>query len=223
MGDLRRIGARFDNCLQTARHFGTSHWFDLAEGRVAFVVGDDPPLLAALRRVGPDLWFLEQVAGPKNAALPPGARDAILGGLRAAGVRVVRQEPSRALGTLSGYAERPRGRAGGGRGRRRPRGRPGRARGVSGADRERTRFLGRRTGEDGGTVPGLVTVHAAVSHGLRGGVCDRGRPAGHPEVRGGRTARYDAPDRGLGHGEKGGRGTVPRGNDARTAAPDRRA
>jgi hypothetical protein len=111
VGELRRIGKRFENCVRDLRQFGTSHWIDLAEGRTVFLAGDDPPLLAAVRCVGPGLWMLEQVAGPRNAALPPAAREGILDGLRAAGLRVVPQEPSRALGTLTSYMNRPRGQA----------------------------------------------------------------------------------------------------------------
>ncbi len=107
VGDLRRIGERLGNCVRSARHYGTSTWFDLAEGRLVLLAGDDPPLLAAFRKVGAGVWRLEQAAGPRNAALPPGVREGMLDSLRAAGVRVVPRDPAGAFETLVGYADRP--------------------------------------------------------------------------------------------------------------------
>ena len=52
--------------------------------------------------------MLEQIAGPKNAAPPQGARTALLRGLAEAGLRVVGTDPRSALSRLHAEVQRTR-------------------------------------------------------------------------------------------------------------------
>src|SRR5215211_3873853 len=106
VGDLRQVGARLRNCLRSAGSYGVEGWFRLIDGSTVYVACDKPPLLAALRRVGPDLFHLEQVQGPNNQFVGPGGQAMLVGALRAAGVRLLTQEPSRALSSLSAHTRK---------------------------------------------------------------------------------------------------------------------
>ena len=74
---------------------------------------DAPPLLVALRRVADRVWYLEQMAGPGNAAPPEEVRSGLLRDLAAAGLRIVAADPSSALGRLEQRARSGRAAQGG--------------------------------------------------------------------------------------------------------------
>ena len=81
----------------------------MLKGTGAFLVSDDPAVLVALRRVGGGIWFLEQMAGPKNAAPPKGTQAAFLRDLAAAGLKIVTTDPQSAFSRLDGESRRRRG------------------------------------------------------------------------------------------------------------------
>lgn len=108
VGELRRLGAELGNCVADPRAFATDHWFRLLDGSTVFISCDEPAFLASLRRVGPNLWRLDQVSGAKNGAVGEQARDRLIGALRAAGARVLDHDPSHALSSLWSCAERRR-------------------------------------------------------------------------------------------------------------------
>jgi hypothetical protein len=74
--------------------------FRLIDGQGVYLTADAPPLLVEMRRVGPNVWNLVQVVGPKNAEPPNGAEVALLKGLGDAGVKIVATDPASALTQL---------------------------------------------------------------------------------------------------------------------------
>jgi hypothetical protein len=110
IGELREIGRRFKNCVAHADHLGTNYWFDLAAGSAVYLTSDEPPLLIALRRIGTDLWHIEQIAGPKGQSLPNDVQLFVESALKEIGLRLVSVSPTYALSNLVRAASRPRGR-----------------------------------------------------------------------------------------------------------------
>jgi hypothetical protein len=53
-----------------------------------------------LRRVGPDLWHLDEVEGPENADILFDTKKMLSNALLESGVRLVRESPAHALRTL---------------------------------------------------------------------------------------------------------------------------
>jgi hypothetical protein len=100
LGEMRGVGKTFNNCLKNLRSFGTHHWFRLASGEAIYVATDAPPMLAALRRVGPDLWHLDEVEGPENADVFSDTKEMLINAFHQVGVRLVRESPAHALRTL---------------------------------------------------------------------------------------------------------------------------
>ena len=107
IGELREIGRRFKNCLAQTALFGTNHWFDLANGSAVYLTTEEPPLLIALRKVGPDLWHIEQLAGPKDTVPSAASRCSMEQKLKDAGIKLVAVNPGHALSNLD-YATRQR-------------------------------------------------------------------------------------------------------------------
>ncbi len=107
IGELHDIGRQFQNCIAPIGHFATKHWFDLADGSAIYLATDEPPLLIALRRVGPNLWHIEEMSGPKNVSPSTASRCSLEKGLRDAGCRLVPLDPGRALANLSRAARPP--------------------------------------------------------------------------------------------------------------------
>jgi hypothetical protein len=106
--ELQRIGRAFGNCVARPQWQATQHQFRLVDGSGVYLVSDTPPLLVALVRVEKGVWVLEQMAGPKNAAPPPGAQDALRRDLAASGLRIISVEPSAALSRLDAEIGRRR-------------------------------------------------------------------------------------------------------------------
>ena len=98
--ELQRVGRALRNCVSLPQWSGAEHHVRLIGGTAAYLVADAPPLLAALRRVADRVWYLEQMAGPRNAAPPEEVRSALLRDLAAAGLRIVAADPQSALGRL---------------------------------------------------------------------------------------------------------------------------
>ena len=109
VGELPQIGQQFENCLASLEHFGGSHLFQLAHGSTVFLLADEPPLLIALDKVGPDLWRIAQIAGPKNAGPARDVRESIESSLTATGLTLVSMDPTNALMKLHRAARRNRG------------------------------------------------------------------------------------------------------------------
>jgi len=107
--ELQRIGKAFGNCVAIPNYHAMEYHFRLLKGTGAFLVSDDPAVLVALRRVGGGIWFLEQMAGPKNAAPPKGTQAAFLQDLAAAGLKIVTTDPQSAFSRLDGESRRRRG------------------------------------------------------------------------------------------------------------------
>jgi hypothetical protein len=98
--ELQRIGRAFKNCVAAPNWSAMEHHARLLEGRGVYLTSEDPPLLAALRRIAAGVWVFEQMAGPRNAAPPEGARDALLRDLAASGLRIVAADPATAMSRL---------------------------------------------------------------------------------------------------------------------------
>jgi hypothetical protein len=100
VGEMRGVGKTLNNCLKNLRSFGTDHWLRLASGEAVYIASDVPPMLAALRKVGPDLWFLDEVEGPENADVLSQTKEMLTSALLQAGVRLIRESPAHALRVL---------------------------------------------------------------------------------------------------------------------------
>jgi hypothetical protein len=108
IGELRRIGREFENCIARLHHSTAAHLFALAAGSTIFLTTNDPSLLIALRTVGRHLWYVEQMAGPKNAQPTPDVRQSIERSLKNAGLKLVSLDPTYALAELHRSAGRPK-------------------------------------------------------------------------------------------------------------------
>jgi hypothetical protein len=108
IGELRDIGRKFGNCLAGVGHFGTIHWFQLIGGSAVYLSSDDPQLLIALGRAGPNLWYVEQMVGPKNQPLTIEMHTSVECALREFGVKLVGMNPAHALTQLHHASSRPR-------------------------------------------------------------------------------------------------------------------
>jgi hypothetical protein len=103
VGELRRIGAVLDNCVRNLRSQGTEHWFQMAAGSTIYIASDTPAMLAALERVGPDLWTLDQQNGLENASLGGDAKALLIDALKIAGVPLLREDPANVLSMLVNF------------------------------------------------------------------------------------------------------------------------
>ncbi len=101
VGELRQVGVAFNNCTRNFRLGGSDHWFRLADGSKVYVASNEPPLLAAVMRVGPDLFCIDELCGPKNAFVDAATKNLLIAALHCAGVRLVQECPSRALSSLA--------------------------------------------------------------------------------------------------------------------------
>jgi hypothetical protein len=106
IGELRDLGREFKNCLANVVLYGTNHWLDLADGTAVYLIIEEPHLLTELRRVGPGLWHIAQMTGPKNAAPTCALRQSLEQKLRRAGIRLVEVSPGHAISNLD-RAARP--------------------------------------------------------------------------------------------------------------------
>jgi hypothetical protein len=104
--ELQAVGRAFQNCVALPEYHAGQHHLHLIDGTSVYLASDTPPLLVALRRVHANLWHLEQVAGPKNAPPPPGAKEALVRDLVAAGLRIIAADPASALSRLCGSVRR---------------------------------------------------------------------------------------------------------------------
>jgi hypothetical protein len=106
IGELRDLGRQFKNCLANVVLYGTNHWLDLADGTAVYLLTEEPHLLTELRNVGPNLWHIDQMTGPRNAAPSFALRQSLEQKLRGAGIRLVEVSPSCAISNLD-RAARP--------------------------------------------------------------------------------------------------------------------
>jgi hypothetical protein len=72
----------------------------MASGESVYITSDAPPMLAALRKVGPHLWHLAEVEGPENNDAETDIKSSLVKALHEAGVRLVRESPAHALRAL---------------------------------------------------------------------------------------------------------------------------
>jgi hypothetical protein len=108
IGELLEIGRRFKNCLVRTAPFGTNYWFDLANGSAVYLTSEEPPLLVALRKVGADLWHIEQTAAPKDTASSTESRCSMEQKLKDAGIKLVAVSPGYAISNLDSAARQPK-------------------------------------------------------------------------------------------------------------------
>jgi hypothetical protein len=108
IGELQEIGRRFKNCLAQTATYGTNYWFDLANGSVVYLTTEEPPLIIALRKVGPDLWHIDQLAGPKDMLPSDGSRRSMEQKLKDAGIKLVALNPGYALSNLDQATRQPK-------------------------------------------------------------------------------------------------------------------
>jgi hypothetical protein len=106
--ELQRIGKAFGNCVAMPNYHAAEYHFRLINGTSVFLVSDEPALLVALRRVGGDLWMLEQVAGPKNQAPPKGTQATLLRDLADVGLKFVITDPQAAYARIHHESQRRR-------------------------------------------------------------------------------------------------------------------
>ena len=107
IGELRAIGATLGNCVASPRMFANDYWFRLVDGSTIYITRDEPPLLlAALRRVGPGLWQLDQVGGRKGDTVGRMEYDQLSEALRSAGVTVLKEDPGHAFANLWSHVKR---------------------------------------------------------------------------------------------------------------------
>jgi hypothetical protein len=99
--ELQAIGRAFRNCVALPQWQAGQHHLRLIDGSGVYLASDVPPLLVALRRVHGSLWIMEQIAGPKNSPPSPGAREALVQKLDAAGLRILAADPASALSRLA--------------------------------------------------------------------------------------------------------------------------
>ena len=101
VGELRAAGLRLNNCLRRLDDTLHTYWVDLATGHRVFLTGEDPLVAVCLRRCGPGVWCLEQIAGRNNADLELEARARIEREIaKVRGIVVIRQHPRQALADL---------------------------------------------------------------------------------------------------------------------------
>jgi hypothetical protein len=105
-GELQAIGRAYKNCVALPQFRAGQFHMRLIDGSGVYLTSDVPPLLVALHRAHGAVWVLEQMAGPKNAAPPPGARDALVRDLTAAGLRIISTDPASALSRLGDSTRR---------------------------------------------------------------------------------------------------------------------
>jgi hypothetical protein len=98
VGELQQIGDLFENCLSRLR--GSYALFDFLDGSVVYIACDEPEMLAAVSRAGPNLWYIEQAKGRMNLALLKEHEHQLYAALTAAGLRLVDQEPCSAWSLL---------------------------------------------------------------------------------------------------------------------------
>jgi hypothetical protein len=98
--ELREIGTTLNNCVRNVRGAGVQHWFRLADGSSVYVASDEQPMLAALRQIAPGLWLLDELHGPENAPVTHVGSTSLTDALHAAGIKLLDQEPARALSIL---------------------------------------------------------------------------------------------------------------------------
>jgi hypothetical protein len=108
IGDLRAIGREYKNCLGRFSGLSTRYWLDLADGSVVYLTSEEPPLLLALRKIGAELWHIEQMKGPNDTHPSLAARCSIEQKLKQSGVRLISINPGFALSHLDHAVRSPR-------------------------------------------------------------------------------------------------------------------
>lgn len=98
--ELQRLATEFQNCLRLHHWNASEHHFRLVNGSGVYLLTEEPRLLVALRRVVGNLWVLDQMARPKDAAPPQGAQARLLQDLRESGIRVLTTDPQAGLSRL---------------------------------------------------------------------------------------------------------------------------
>ncbi|MGG5890986.1 hypothetical protein ACLF3G_28300 [Falsiroseomonas sp. HC035] len=104
--ELQRVATAFKNCVALPQWRAAQYHLSLLDGSTVFLTADEPPLLAALRRVATGVWHLEQIVGPANAPAPKDVEIALVAGLKAHGLKIVSVDPQTALGRLEQEAHR---------------------------------------------------------------------------------------------------------------------
>ena len=100
VGELRAVGRRFGNCLVGVAGRYDTGWLEAVRGQRVYVVRDDPPVVACLRRASEGRWWVEQVSAHANESLSVEARRGLERDLAEAGVRLLHGDPHRALWSL---------------------------------------------------------------------------------------------------------------------------
>ena len=103
VGEVRSLVRRYENCLSTFGDWPDTDWLEFVAGTRIYLEGNDPRLVACLRRLGRRVWWIEQMAGPHNTGLPAGLRREIEKGLSAVGVDLLRAEPNNCVARLLDY------------------------------------------------------------------------------------------------------------------------
>jgi len=99
VGDLRRAGQKFQNCLWDRWH-GPRYAATLARGDDVFIRSSEPAFVARLGRITGDHYVLSEIAGPSNARVDPKARNAFITALRASGAKIFDVDPMISLTLL---------------------------------------------------------------------------------------------------------------------------
>jgi hypothetical protein len=104
--ELQAVGRAFGNCVALPTYQAGQHHMHLIDGTSVYLASEAPQLLVALRRVHANVWYLEQMTGPRNASPPSGARESLVQNLMEMGLRITATDPASALSRLSGHTRR---------------------------------------------------------------------------------------------------------------------
>jgi hypothetical protein len=81
---LTEVGRRFENCLAKWTCHGAQHFIRAILGETVLLVTEAPaPLLAEVERVGPQVWRIGNVVGPKSRSVDEGVHEGLFEDLRA--------------------------------------------------------------------------------------------------------------------------------------------
>jgi hypothetical protein len=111
VGELRRTGRAYKNCLRDRWH-GPRFWIDAAAGQDAFILCKGPRFVVRLNRLAEGHYRICEFAGPANSVIDRAVRDALLDTLGEAGANIYNYDPALSITRLLDSLGHVRGSAG---------------------------------------------------------------------------------------------------------------
>lgn len=99
--EVRALGSRLENCLVSFATSWDDDWLGFLTGTTVYLAGDDPTVAAQLTRAG-TVWWIEQVKGPKNEAVPPLVHERLQDWAQKSGFVLLSASPHRLVMSLKG-------------------------------------------------------------------------------------------------------------------------